>query len=154
MFQWDWLRQLWQRPAVVFWYDLKNCFRTSKWNLIWPCIGAALLLRRNRRLSVDVWYVRVLVGIMLASFWLIFVLTPYPLHWHLQVALYRLSLQLLPLAWLLAVEQLSASLWTKQLTDLWTHSSETPSDAIILPLDAMGKHQDHYDKRPPLKRGA
>ena len=39
VFQWNWLRQLWRRPPIVIWYDLKNCFRTSKWNLIWPCIG-------------------------------------------------------------------------------------------------------------------
>ncbi len=160
VFQWDWLRQLWRRPAVVAWYGLKNFFRTSKWNLVWPCVGAALCLRR-KSLPADIWHARLLAAMMAASVLVIFVLTPYPVYWHLQAAYFRLCLQLLPVCWLVAVEQLSASGWISELSDLWAAARKESSGPISLPLNhPAGQRQSAWRRTPevppalPLKKAA
>jgi len=106
------------------------------WNLTWPCIAAIMLLRRKQPVPNDILFARVLTGIVAAMFFGIFVVTPYHVYWQLITALHRLVLQLLPLAWMLAVEQLVASGWVSQLQATWLRTTGTPATALPLSNDS------------------
>jgi hypothetical protein len=151
---WDWLRQLGSRPLLAATFGLSNCLRMTVWNLTWPCVVATMFLRRKQPAPSEIRFVRLLVGMMAIVFFAIFVITPYHVYWQIATALHRLVLQLLPLAWLLAVEQLSASGMIQELGRLWNtvsgdaelgsatgvslRSSNEPSSKPLSPLRRAG----------------
>ncbi len=149
---WDWLTQLGARPWQVATSGVADCLRPTVWSMAWPCIAASFLLWRKRPVTSEIGFVRLLVAIVAAAFAAIFVITPYHVFWQIATALHRLVLQLLPLAWLLAVEQLSASGLIEDLDASW-RASKTVSRADSLahptkdsaPIPLPTKHQ-------PLRR--
>jgi hypothetical protein len=124
---WDWLRQLWRRPFGVAGYALYDTLWPGYWNFLWLCIAAALVLRRQLKVPADVLYSRILVALLALAFCAIFAVTPYHVYWQMATAMHRLTLQLLPLAWLVAVENLAASGWIEKFTGLWKTDSESPA---------------------------
>jgi hypothetical protein len=124
---WDWLRQLWRRPFAVAGYALYDTLWPGYWNFVWLCIAAALILRRRVTMPVEVLFSRILVGLLALAFCAIFVVTPYHVYWQMTTAMHRLTLQLMPLAWLVGVENLAASGWIEKFASLWRTESEMPA---------------------------
>jgi hypothetical protein len=124
---WDWLRQLWRRPFAVAGYALYDTLWPGYWNFAWLCIAAALVLRRKMTVPVDVLYSRIVLGLLALAFCAIFVVTPYHVYWQMTTAMHRLTLQLMPLAWLVAVENLAASGWIEKFSGLWRSESDLPA---------------------------
>jgi hypothetical protein len=116
---WEWLRQLSSRPLAVATFGLSDCLRPTVWNLSWPCIVAIMFLRRKQPVTTEIWFARLLIGMVAIVFFAIFIITPYHVYWQIATALHRLVMQLLPLAWVLAVEQLSATGMIQELGRLW-----------------------------------
>jgi hypothetical protein len=67
--------------------------------------------RQRRRLVGSEWMLAVVIALMLAGYYVVYLLTPQDLQWHLNTSLVRLLLQLWPLAilaWSLAVPDFDA----------------------------------------------
>jgi len=107
---WDWLTQVVNRPVVVLGFALKE-FIGNHWGLVWLVLALALLMGRKRCLSPEVRFLRLFVAFLLISYSGIFVVTPYPLSYHLNTAYARLVLHTLPLATVILIEQLAATGW-------------------------------------------
>jgi hypothetical protein len=144
---WDWLRQLGSRPLAVATFGLGDCLRPTVWNLTWPCVVAIMFLRRKQPVTTEIWFARLLVGMVAIVFFAIFVITPYHVYWQIATALHRLVLQLLPLAWLLAVEQLSASGMIQELSRLWNAVS---GEADLVPVGSVSPRSSSEPASKPL----
>jgi hypothetical protein len=81
---------LWQYQKIIF--DFKN------WNLIWVLFLAGMFYRLRRGLTEPEIYVLLPLGLALAGYTGIFLITTYDLQWHLGTATSRLFLHLAPLA--------------------------------------------------------
>lgn len=105
---WDWLRQLGDRPAVILRFAIQE-FIKNQWGTAWICLALALFLKRQAPVPAAVKLIRIFVGLLLLAYHAIFLITPYPLMYHLFTAYMRLLSHAYPLAVLILVEQLSAS---------------------------------------------
>ncbi len=106
---WEWLQQITDRPATILSFAMKELIN-NHWGLAWPALVVALLLKRDRPLSPTVRRIRLFVLLLMAAYTGIFAVTPFPLLYHLHTAYARLMLHALPLAIVVLVEQLAASL--------------------------------------------
>lgn len=114
---WSWIRQLADRPAVVFSYGLAELVRVKFWNLMWPCaIGSLVLLRRGKApAAVLFWRFTVVAGFGASLFAL--VITPLHLEYELRTSFTRLMLHGFPIVALIMSEQWAASGWLGQIAD-------------------------------------
>ncbi|HEV2969562.1 MAG TPA: hypothetical protein VGY55_06195 [Pirellulales bacterium] len=131
---WKWLKQLADRPWPVLIYASEEFFRVRFWNLIWPCLFAALCLLRRGRLPAHVWLWRLTAGGMAAAYLAVLVVTPLHLRYQLLTSTTRLMLHLYPLAVLIMSEQLAASGWSRQLTDIFRTEPALERPAPIVPM--------------------
>lgn len=138
---WDWLMQIVDRPLGVLGFALKELIG-NHWGLMWLLLALALMMRRKRCLSPEVRYLRLFVVFLLTSYSGIFVVTPYPLFYHLSTAYARLVLHALPLATMIVIEQLVATGWL-EVGDLSDQGSNTlcqsmAEDAVTLQRPRSG----------------
>ncbi len=107
---WEWLQQVTDRPGTILPFAIKELIN-NHWGLAWPALAVALLLKRARPISPIMRRIRLFVVILMAAYTGIFVVTPYPLLYHLHTAYARLMLHALPLAIVVLMEQLAAGRW-------------------------------------------
>jgi hypothetical protein len=146
---WEWLRQLWRRPFAVAGYALYDTSWPGYWNFIWLCIPAALVLRRRVKVPVEVLFSRILVALLALTFCAIFVVTPYHVYWQMATAMHRLTLQLMPLAWLIAIENLAASGWIEKFAGLWKTGDDLPASVGFDSASSVAEFQP-----VPLRRAS
>jgi hypothetical protein len=132
---WQWLKQLANRPWTVIVYVAQEFVRLRSWNLIWPAVlGAVLFLKRGRIPPEARFWRLTAVAIALAYFGVL-VLTPLHLYYQLYTSTTRLLLHIYPLAVLIMSEQLAASGWSRQFTEIFDLESETdPAATVVLPM--------------------
>jgi hypothetical protein len=140
---WQWLKLLADRPWPVLVYVSEELFRVRFWNLIWPCLFAALCVLRRGRLAAEVWLWRLTAAGMAAAYLTVLVVTPLHLRYQLLTSTTRLMLHLYPLAVLIMSEQLAASGWSRQLTDIFR-----PEPALEPPAANRPTAFDQTETRP------
>jgi hypothetical protein len=131
---WQWIKQLGDRPAVVLRYGLEELVRAKFWNLMWPCILGSLVLLRRGRLPTVVWFWRLTAVAGICAALLALVITPLHLVYELRTSFTRLMLHAFPLAVLIMSEQLAASGWSGQLAETVRTAepmTEPMEDAVV-----------------------
>lgn len=108
--RWDWLSHLGERPLVLATFAADNLVK-NHWGMLWVVLGLSLCLRRGEPLSPEFFLVRLTALFLIFAYFAIFLVTPYPLLYQLHSAFARLMLHALPLALLVACEQLQAAGW-------------------------------------------
>lgn len=112
----EWLTQVVDRPWAVLSFALKE-LTGNHWGAVWFCLVFALLMRRKRPVELPVRLLRLFLLLLLTSYLGIFVITPYPLAYHLSTACARLVSHALPLVVMVLVEQLAATGWLADLQE-------------------------------------
>ena len=89
----------WQIVAEAFWDHLSPVGQTANWGWLWSgLLAVAILTWRRERLvtNIPTLYLGAVCAASAAAWFMIYVLTPYGLKWHLGSSLDRLLLQLVP----------------------------------------------------------
>lgn len=130
-----WLRQLGDRPWVVLQYLGEELLRLRCWNLIWPAVIGALICLKRGKVPATVQFWRLTALGMTAAYFGVLLLTPLNLHYQLYTSTSRLLLHVFPLAVLIMSEQLAASGWSGQITDVFRIAPQDDSAATVsLPM--------------------
>ncbi|GEM_PF-1177438 len=111
---WGWLITCGSRVPQIVQFAAAE-FVNNVWGFGWGGLAFALVLKRRYRLTGEVLFLRILAGIAVACYIAIFLVTPYPLLYHLFTAFRRLMFHAYPLAILILAEQLCATRLTHQL---------------------------------------
>lgn len=109
-----WLVQLEGRPAHVAGFALGELVNQA-WGYVWILVVGVLCLRRRQPMNRHTLFLRALLVVMALGYTTIFIVTPYQIDYHLHTAFRRLWVQMLPVAVLVAAEQLWATGWTSEL---------------------------------------
>jgi hypothetical protein len=132
---WHWLRQLGDRPWIVLSYAADELVRLRCWNLIWPAVIASLVFLKRGRASAVVWFWRLTAIGMTAAYFGVLLLTPLNLYYQLFTSTSRLLLHIYPLAVLIMSEQLAASGWSREITDVFLIEPQgDPAATVSLPM--------------------
>jgi hypothetical protein len=132
---WQWLKQLGDRPRTVMIYVGQELVRLRSWNLIWPAVLAAVLVLKRGKVPPEVRFWRLTALAIAAVYFGILVLTPLHLYYQLFTSTTRLLLHIYPLAVLIMSEQLAASGWSRQFAEIFDLETETdPAAAVVLPM--------------------
>lgn len=110
----EWLSRLSGRPLGVLRFAAGELVN-NRWGLLWVVFGLSMLLPRTRPIDISFRFLKWFVVLLILAYCAIFVVTPYPLHYHLYTAFARLMFHGLPVVVLITVEQLSAVRWTSGL---------------------------------------
>jgi hypothetical protein len=132
---WQWLRQLGDRPWVVLSYLAEEFVRLRCWNLIWPAVIGSLVFLRRGEVPATVCFWRLTVIGMAAAYAGVLLLTPLNLYYQLYTSTSRLLLHIYPLAVLIMSEQLAASGWSRQIADVFRIEPQGNAAATVaLPM--------------------
>jgi hypothetical protein len=139
---WQWLKQLGDRPWTVMVYVAQELVRLRSWNLIWPAVLASVLVLKRGKVPPEVRFWRVTALGIAAAYFGVLVLTPLHLYYQLFTSTTRLLLHIYPLAVLIMSEQLAASGWSRQFTEIFDLESESdPAAAVVLPMTKSQKRK-------------
>lgn len=139
---WQWLKQLGDRPWTVMVYVAQELVRLRSWNLIWPAVLASVLVLKRGKVPPEVRFWRLTALGIAAAYFGVLVLTPLHLYYQLFTSTTRLLLHIYPLAVLIMSEQLAASGWSRQFTEIFDLESETdPATAVVLPMTKNQKRK-------------
>jgi len=105
---WDWLAQCVGRVPQIASFAASECVN-NVWGFGWGALLLSLLLKRRFPLSTEAMSLRLLTILGAASYLAVFLVTPYPLTYHLFTAFRRLMFHLYPLAMVVLAEQLTAT---------------------------------------------
>jgi hypothetical protein len=139
---WQWLRQLGDRPWTVLSYAAEELVRLRCWNLIWPAVIGSLVFLRRGEISPTVRFWRLTAMGMVAAYFGVLLLTPLNLSYQLFTSTSRLLLHVYPLAVLIMSEQLAASGWSRQITAVFRIESDSdPAATVSLPMRDKGERK-------------
>jgi hypothetical protein len=92
-FHWERLARL---GPILYQYQ-SNWFRLDHWNILWPLLFVVLAANFRRCFRSESGYVLLGVGLALAGYSMIYLITPLEIHWHLSTSANRLFLHFVPL---------------------------------------------------------
>lgn len=111
-FNFDWLSRISDRPLTVGTFAV-NEFFNNRWGLLWLLGALSLFLPRRQPIDVATVFCRAFLVLVLAAYLAIFVVTPYPLHFHLHTAFARLMFHIFPVFVVVAIEQIASLPWKR-----------------------------------------
>ena len=100
-------------------YVAQEFVRLRSWNLIWPAVLASVLVLKRGKVPPEVRFWRLTALGIAAAYFGVLVLTPLHLHYQFYTSTTRLLLHIYPLAVLIMSEQLAASGWSRQFTEIF-----------------------------------
>ncbi|GAB4130077.1 hypothetical protein [Thermopirellula anaerolimosa] len=105
---WDWLGHCVGRIPQIASFAVAECVN-NVWGFGWGALFLSLMLKRNRPVSTEATFLRLLTTLGAASYLAVFLVTPYPLTYHLFTAFRRLMFHIYPVAMLVLAEQVMAA---------------------------------------------
>jgi hypothetical protein len=112
---WNWLKQLSDRPPQVFLFVLGELAHFDHWGLLWLCVLSSMFLLPRGRVPLEVLGWRGVATIVMALYIVVMVVTPMHLQFQLITSFSRLLLHVFPLSMLIMAEQLVSSGWLQEL---------------------------------------
>jgi hypothetical protein len=106
----DWLCRVADRPLTVGAFA-GNEFVNNRWGLLWLLGTFSLFLPRLRPIAAATVFCRVYFLLVLAAYLGIFLVTPYPLQFHLHTAFARLMFHIFPVFVIITIEQIASLPW-------------------------------------------
>ncbi len=129
---WDWLTHCVGRVPQIASFAASECVN-NVWGFGWGVLLLSLLPKRRYPLSTEAMFLRLLTMLGAASYLAVFVVTPYPLTYHLFTAFRRLMFHLYPLAMLVLLEQLTATSVVADLGRIFRLRSPPREDRVGRP---------------------
>ncbi|GIX01312.1 MAG: hypothetical protein KatS3mg112_0249 [Thermogutta sp.] len=111
-FNFDWLSRIGDRPLTVGAFAV-NEFFNNRWGLLWLLGVFGLFLPRSRPIDAATMFCRAYFLLVLAAYLGIFVVTPYPLQFHLHTAFARLMFHIFPVFVIVTIEQIASLPWRR-----------------------------------------
>jgi len=144
---WDWLTRCVGRVPQIASFTASECVN-NVWGFGWGALFLSLLLKRRYPLSTEAMSLRLLTMLGAASYLAVFVVTPYPLTYHLFTAFRRLMFHLYPVAMLVLLEQLTATGVVADLGRVFCFRNPPQGDTVRSPEDATSfqrRRDSHVD---------